>query len=367
MVTPKEFRRHLHQNPELSFQEFETSEFIKRELTAAGLEWQPIARTGLLVRISKGENRSRAVVLRADIDALPIQEQSGVEWESKSRGVMHACGHDIHSAILYGVLSRLKDADFDGSIFGLFQPAEESNPGGAQLVLAEEPFSDYDVVAVLGEHVEPELEVGELGFKQGRYMASNDEIYFSVVGRGGHAAMRTISQDSVSLAAKLILELTQLNSERIIISIGRVEALGATNVIPDVVSLQGTMRTFDAEVRGELKRRIKEICDSLAQEHDMQIEFTIKEGYPPVVNDEKLVERAIATAQQQGFAVKKLGLRATSEDFGRYCEKYPSLFYRLGVGRDSGRVHTASFNPDERAIDVGIEFMYSLALNFLKE
>ena len=366
MITPVEFRRHLHRNPELSFKEFESAEYIMSALKSAGIECERVAQTGVLARISKGERRERAIVLRADIDALPIREESGVEWSSNREGVMHACGHDIHAAVLYGALCRLLNEEFEGSVLGLFQPAEESNPGGAQLVLDENPFAGYDVVAVIGEHVEPELEVGELGFKAGKYMAGNDEIYFELSGRGGHAAMRHITQDTVSAASELILKLTSLNKRDLILSIGRVEALGATNVIPDKVSMQGTLRTFDEGMRRDVKCEIAKICEEQSARCSMNIEFKVKEGYPSVVNDVELTNRAIALAKSVGLKVKNLDLRATSEDFGRYCEKYPSLFYRLGVGGSSGRVHTSTFNPDEEAIDVGIDFMLRLGCDLLK-
>ncbi len=238
-MDPTVFRRHLHAHPELSFHEEATAAFIAEQLAAAGIECRSIAGTGILARI-EGRNPVSAgrpaVVLRADIDALPIAEQTGLPYRSQNEGVMHACGHDLHAAVLFGVLQRLAAApDFAGTVFGLFQPGEECNPGGASLVLAEKPFDGYDVRAVVGEHVEPQLEVGTLGFRAGNYLAANDELRFRLHGTGGHGALRQQLKDPVAAAARLITELLALNDAECVLSIGRVEAAGATNVVPDEV------------------------------------------------------------------------------------------------------------------------------------
>ena len=246
-----EFRRHLHAHPELSFREHQTAAFISARLSELGIENRPVAATGVLARIagSAAPDR-RAVVLRADIDALPIDEQTGLAWSSCNAGVMHACGHDIRAAVLYGVLQRLSAApDFRGTVFGLFQPGEECNPGGASLVLAEEPFAGYDVLAVLGEHVEPQIEVGSLGFRAGKYMAASDELRFRIHGTGGHGALRSQLKDPVAAGAELLTRLIALNAEECVLSIGRVEAAGATNVVPDDVRMEGTLRTLDERER----------------------------------------------------------------------------------------------------------------------
>ena len=216
----KDFRRELHRRAELSFEEHATAAFIAERLSEAGIEFRPIASTGLLARIEgRRGNNKRCVVLRADIDALPIAELTGVEWASGNAGVMHACGHDCHAAVLYGVLKRLQaDPDFEGTVLGLFQPGEECAPGGASLVLAEKPFDAYDVEAVIGEHVDADLEVGEIGFCPGKFMASADELYFTVKGVGGHAAMRSRIKDSVVAVADLIMRLNTLNSDVCVVS-----------------------------------------------------------------------------------------------------------------------------------------------------
>ncbi len=370
-MDPTVFRRHLHAHPELSFHEEATAAFIAEQLAAAGIECRPIAGTGVLARIEGRYPVSAgrpAVVLRADIDALPIAEQTGLAYTSQNEGVMHACGHDLHAAVLFGVLQRLAAApDFAGTVFGLFQPGEECNPGGASLVLAEKPFDGYDVLAVVGEHVEPQLEVGTLGFRAGKYMAANDELRFRLHGTGGHGALRQQLKDPVAAAARLITELLALNDAECVLSIGRVEAAGATNVVPDEVCLEGTLRTFDEDRRADLHRRIAELAAAVDGRHGTHTEVDIDRGYPCVVNDAALVALSTNLATRHDLLIKMLPLRTTAEDFGHYCRHYPSLFYRLGVGAAAGRTHTATFAPDERAIAVGIDFMHRLTLQILTD
>ena len=365
MITAVEFRRHLHRHPELSFEEVQTAEYIEQCLTEAGISHSRIAKTGVLAKIEGKGDLSKAVVLRADIDALPIEEQTGLEYASQRCGVMHACGHDIHAAVLYGVLLRLAEKpDFEGTIFGIFQPGEECNPGGASKVLEEKPFADYNVIAVIGEHTDSGLEVGELGFCKGEFMAANDELRFWVRGKGGHGAMRAQLNDTVVAAAHLVTMLNAVNDENTVLSIGKVVADGATNVIPDEVYMEGTMRCFSEEHRHTVWRIIEAAAQSVDAKFGTTTEVDINHGYPAVVSDDALVEKAIALATEKGVAVKMLEKRYTAEDFGHYCVKYPSLFYRLGVGTDAGRSHTSTFVPDERAIEVGVEFMEKLVRSF---
>ena len=357
-MTPVEFRRHLHRHPELSFRETESARFIAEALREAGIPCRPIAGTGVLAKIEGRGDLRRAVVLRADIDALPIREQSGASWSSENDGVMHACGHDIHAAVLYGTLLRLSaERNFEGTLFGIFQPGEESNPGGASKVLAENPFEGYTVLAVVGEHVEPALDAGTLGFRAGKYMASNDELRLTLEGAGGHAAMRAEHRDTVSAAAQLILHLTALNTPERVVSIGKVEAAGATNVIPDRVYMEGTMRTFDERERAEVKRRIEELAAANDASYGIRTRVHFTPGYPCVVNDPELIRQAVALAETEGIPFQMLPLRMTSEDFGFYGTRYPAIFYRLGVGPGAGKLHTSTFNPDEAAIPTGIRFM----------
>lgn len=369
-MTPIEFRRHLHRHPELSFREEQTARFIGDALTAEGIGWRPIAGTGILAQIegTRAVATRQAAVLRADIDALPIDEAVDCEWRSQKQGVMHACGHDMHAAVLFGVLVRLqRDRDFAGTVFGLFQPAEECNPGGALAVLAENPFEGYEVKAVIGAHVEAGMEVGSFGFCAGKFMASNDELRLTVKGKGGHAAMREKLTDPVVAAAETVLRLWQLNGTECVVSTGRIAADGATNVIPDEVKTEGTMRTYDETLRADTKRAIMRIAAETDSKYGTSTVVEISEGYPCVVNDGKLTETAVQTAVESGFEVVRLPRRATSEDFGRYGLLYPSLFYRFGVGRNSGATHTSRFDPDERAADCGIAFMEKLVRRIVNE
>ena len=362
MITAVEFRRHLHRHPELSFAEVQTATYIEQCLDEAGISHSRIAETGVLAKIEGKGNLSKAVVLRADIDALPIEEQTGLEYASENRGVMHACGHDIHAAVLYGVLLRLaENHDFEGTIFGLFQPGEECNPGGASKVLQEEPFAGYEVIAVIGEHTDSSLEVGELGFCKGEFMAANDELRFWVRGKGGHGAMRSELNDTVVAASHLVTILNAVNDENTVLSIGKIVADGATNVIPDEVYMEGTFRCFSEEHRRTVWRIIEAAAQSVDAKFGTTTEVDINHGYPAVVSNEELVDKALAVADESGIVAKMLDKRYTSEDFGFYCVQYPSLFYRLGVGTTAGRSHTSTFAPSEEAIEVGIDFMEKLA------
>ncbi len=362
MITAVEFRRKLHRHPELSFNEVQTATYIEQALTEAGIPHSRIADTGVLAKIEGKGDLSKAVVLRADIDALPIEEQTGLEYASQSCGVMHACGHDIHAAVLYGVLVRLAEKrDFEGTIFGVFQPGEECNPGGASKVLAEKPFADYNVVAVIGEHTDSGLEVGELGFCKGEFMAANDELRFWVRGKGGHGAMRAQLNDTVVAAAHLVTMLNAVNDENTVLSIGKIVADGATNVIPDEVYMEGTFRCFSEEHRRTVWHIIEAAAQSVDAKFGTTTEVDINHGYPAVVSDEELVDKALTLATEMGITTKILEKRYTSEDFGFYCVEYPSLFYRLGVGSEAGRSHTSTFAPSEDAIEVGINFMEALA------
>ncbi len=363
------FRRHLHAHPELSFEELQTHDFISEQLTHLGIEHRTIAKTGILAKIEGKGDLKRAVVLRADIDALPVEEAVEVEFKSQSKGVMHACGHDIHAAVLFGVLKELvQNPNFEGTIFGLFQPGEERNPGGASYVLAEEPFEGYDIVAVVGEHVEVMMPVGTFGFREGKYMASSDEIRFYVNGVGGHGAMRGKLKDPVQAAAIFLGKMLALNREDLVLSIGRFIAEGATNVIPQSVYLEGTMRHFNEEERAHSKELLVEFAREVDEEYGVNIEVDISHGFPCVVNTPELVATAKELAATK-YNVVDLPLRTTSEDFGFYTTRYPSLFYRIGAGADNytgGAPHTATFCPNEGSIEIGIELMVSIAQKLLQ-
>lgn len=366
-MTPVEFRRHLHAFPELSFEEFQTAAFIEQALAEEGISHRRIAKTGVLAYIDGNRKSNRAILLRADIDALPVCEATAVDFASKNEGVMHACGHDMHAAVLFGVLQQLnRNRDFEGRVFAIFQPGEECNPGGASLVLAEKPFEGYDVFAVVGEHVDSTLEVGCIGIKEGQFMASSDELRFWVRGKGGHAALRKSVCDTVTAAATLIVNLNALNGEDLVLSIGRVTGEGATNVIPDCVAMEGTMRTFDEQIRKSVKEQIAAIAASVDERFGTVTEVDINHGYPSVVNDGALCNVLQSVAAEAGVEVSELERRPMAEDFGYYCRQYPSLFYRLGVGRAAATSHTPYFMPNEDAIGVGVDIMLRLALQLMK-
>ena len=364
-----EFRRELHKYPELSFQEHRTQQFILDALAAEGIAAERIASTGVLAKIEgRRGNLKRAVVLRADIDALPIVEQNDVVYRSQNEGVMHACGHDMHAAVLFGVLRELnKERNFEGTLFGIFQPGEELNPGGASLVLKEEPFRDYTVAAVIGEHIDAHLEVGEVGICPGVFMASNDELRLYVKGRGGHAARRAEINDTVTAMADMVVRTTKLNTPDSVVSVGRVIAEGATNVIPDRVYAEGTMRTFDEAERERIHALLRSNAREVEQCYGVEVEVDISRGYPSVKNDVMLAYEAMIVAADEGIAVREMQRLTTAEDFGYYTEHYPSLFFRLGVGAQAGGSHTATFLPDEAALAVGERMMRRMALHILNK
>lgn len=376
------FRRHIHANPELSFREYETAEYIESVLDSFGIPHSRIAGTGVLARIEGRGELSEAIVLRADIDALPVHEKNTCDFASANDGVMHACGHDTHAAVLLGVLSilnRHKDV-VRGTVFGLFQPGEEVNPGGASLVLAEDPFKEYNVRAVIGEHIDPELPTGIFGFRPGKYMASSDEVRITVRGEGGHAAMPQKLKDPIPAAAEIILAAKSIPGENpdpslpSVLAIGKVIADGATNIIPDKVYMEGTFRAFDEEWRKAALDRLEKISEDIAGKYGVETEVNVGRGFPCVVNSPELVSAAIK--RTEGLlgkdSVVSLELRTTAEDFGFYTQKYPSLFYRFGAGgRDlststAGKLHSAHFNPDEDAFGYAVAVMVNLALNLVE-
>ena len=361
-MSPIEFRRELHRHPELSFAEHRTAEFIESALAGEGIACRRIAQTGVLAVLEGRGDTKRAVVLRADIDALPIAESTGLEYASENEGVMHACGHDMHAAVLFGALQKLNaERNFEGTIFGLFQPGEECTPGGASMVLAERPFDGYDVVAVIGNHTDSTLEVGQIGVCEGPFMASNDELRFYVRGRGGHGAMRDKIDDTVAAAANIVTRVNCLNDSDLVLSIGKVVADGVTNIIPDTVYMEGTMRTFDQQLRESIWAEVEAVAADVDRHFGTTTEVVVGHGYPSVINDGVLTDLVRGIAAEK-FEVVELARRYTAEDFGFYTTCYPSVFYRLGVGAAAGRSHTSTFAPDERAIAVGIELMTELAV-----
>ncbi len=373
-------RRELHRRPELSFRERETAERIARMLDGAGIPYRRVAGTGLLARVEGMAEGDACVVLRADIDALPVMEETGLEYASENPGVMHACGHDIHAACLMGTLLGLqRNRDrFGGAVLGLFQPGEETHPGGASLVLREGVLDGLYPVAVIGQHVAPELPTGTFGFRSGMYMASGDEIHITLRGTGGHGGLPHTLTDPVLAAAQLIVSLQQVVSRFVpaeipaVLSFGKIVADGATNVIPAEVYLAGTLRMMSEQWRAKAKKRIREIAEGVAAAYGVTAEVDIRDGYPNVVNDAEVTERVkrVAEVLVGRERVSELGLRMTAEDFGFYTQRFRSVFYRLGVGfpdgRKTGGLHTSTFVADEEAMVHGIALMTGAALECLR-
>ncbi len=373
-------RRHLHQYPELSFQEKKTAAWVANELRALDIEVQEgIAGTGVVGTI-KGKNPdSKTIALRADMDALPIMELNEVPYKSLNPGVMHACGHDVHTSALLGVaaiLQTLKN-DWEGTVRLVFQPGEERLPGGASLMIKEGVLVNPIPAAMLGQHVMPQLETGKVGFRPGRYMASTDELYMTIIGKGGHAAMPEYFVDPVIISAHILVALQQIVSRyanpRIpsVLSFGKVIAEGATNVIPNEVRLEGTFRTMNEEWRATAHDRMYKIATAVAESMGAKCEFEIRRGYPVLENNPELTLQARQSAIDFLGAdqVVDLDIWMAAEDFAYYTHHVPSCFYRLGTRNESKNivsgVHTPTFDIDENALETGTGLMTWLTLQQL--
>lgn len=373
-------RKELHQYPELSFQEFRTSAFLKTKLKSWGLEidkeW---VETGFTVVIDSG-NAGDTIALRADMDALPIQEKASIDYKSTHDGIMHACGHDVHSACLMGVAKILNETkgNWKGRVVLIFQPGEEKLPGGASLMIEEGLLSHYNPTKIIAQHVYPEFEVGQVGFRSGMYMASADEIYLTVKGKGGHAALPHQNIDSVVIAANIICQLQQLSSRfapptlPTVLSFGKIIGEGATNVIPPEVRIEGTLRTFNEEWRGKFHEQIRNICQSVASASGAECDVDIQVGYPFLVNNESVTEQSVKSAKAylDNKNVEQLDLRMTAEDFSYFSQQVPSCFYRLGVGNHAKginkSVHHPEFAIDEKALEIGMGLMAYIAVSQLQ-
>ena len=380
-------RRQLHQHPELSFCEKETAELIKRVLASKDIEYQSdVAGTGVVAtikglssRAQRGTSSKKTVALRADIDALPIQEAADLPFRSVNEGVMHACGHDAHTAMLLGVAMILNDLrdQFSGTVKLIFQPGEEKLPGGASLMIKEGVLDDVDMI--IAQHVYPDLPSSEVGFHAGPYMASSDEVNITVKGRGGHAAKPAERDNALLAAAKIVSELSRLYPEKDLnacksnglLTFGSLIADGTYNVVPSEVTMKGTMRTFDENKRKLLKDNILMVANDVAKEFGCKADVVIEQGYPSLKNDEKLTEKCSALAKDYlgDSKVKELPQLMTAEDFAWYSQKVPACFYRLGTanpakGIDS-KQHTATFNIDEESMKIGMEIMSYLTINLL--
>ncbi len=374
-------RRHLHKHPELSFSEYQTSQFIQDKLKEYGIPFTSgFVKTGILGRIDGGKGQGGVVALRADMDALPISEDSTLPFKSINDGVMHACGHDAHTASLLGtakILNTLK-REWGGTVLLIFQPGEEVSPGGAKLMMEEGIFKDISPDVIIGQHVLPEMESGHVGFKEGMYMASGDEVHITVKGKGGHAAMPHMLNDTVLIASQIVVNLQQVASRfvpagiPVVLSFGRMIAEGATNIIPEEVKIAGTFRIMDEGWRAKVKEKIKDIVTGTAGSMGAEAEIDIKDGYPVVFNDSDITKRAVAVAQDflGRDSVEEMDIRMTAEDFGFFSKAYPTVFYRFGVkreGEETGRLHTSTFNLNEEALRTASGTMATIALEFLKK
>jgi amidohydrolase len=371
-------RRHIHQHPELSFQEEATGKFIAERLRGMGIAVRDgIAGTGV-IGVVKGKEGGGCICLRADIDALPIQEAIELPYRSMNAGVMHACGHDAHTAMVLGagrILHALRD-EWSGTVLLLFQPGEEKVPGGASLVLEEGALRGPGPMAILGQHVTPELETGKVGFHAGPFMASSDELYVTVKGRGGHAASPEKLIDPILIAARLLLalkdEFERYRQDRpLVLGFGKVVADGATNVVPNEVRIAGTLRTFDEEQRAELHEWLPRWSDEFCKVHGGSCEFEVRRGYPVLVNDDALTARMRQAAEEflDPENVVEMPRRMGSEDFAFYTQVMPGSFHRLGTGNPKTTLkglHTPDFNIPEEAMAIGVGVMVAGALAELR-
>ena len=373
-------RRHLHENPELSFEEYNTASFVAGKLEEYGLfPVKGIGGNGIVALVEGNEPASKVIALRADMDALPILEQNNVPYKSKNEGVMHACGHDVHTASLLGaarILSQLK-SELNGTIKLIFQPGEEKIPGGASLMIKDGVLKDPAPTQIIGQHVMSQLEVGKVGFRSGMYMASADEIYVRVKGKGGHAAMPDSNIDPILIASHIIVALQQIVSRHAnpktptVLSFGKISGNGATNIIPDEVYLEGTFRTLDEVWRKTAHNKMKFMAESIARGMGAEIEFKILNGYPFLQNNDALTEFSkMAAVEYMGEDnVVDLDIWMAAEDFAYFSQTVDACFYRLGVRNESkgitSSVHTPTFNIDENALETGAGLMAWIAFKNL--
>ncbi len=373
-----ETRRHLHSHPELSFHEVETGKFIAGKLAGYGIRHEHGWGENGVVAYIEGKNpASKTIALRADIDALPIAEMNDVPYKSQNQGVMHACGHDVHSASLLGAARILHElrSEFEGTIKLIFQPAEERLPGGASILIAEGVLENPAPANILGQHVLPALATGKVGFRPGMFMASADELYVTVKGKGGHGAVPHDCVDPVLIASHIVVALQQIVSRNAnpivptVVTFGKINSTGgSTNVIPNEVKMEGTFRTMDEEWRSKAHGLMKKMAETLAESMGGHCDFRIERGYPFLKNDEVL------TLRSRQHAVEYLGdenvvdlpMRMTAEDFAYYSQKIPACFYRLGTGNMAkgitSPIHTDTFDVDEDSLLVGMGLMSWLAV-----
>jgi amidohydrolase len=374
-------RRHFHKHPELSYEETETSSFIADWLTDNGINFRKgIAGTGIIGTIAGTARGEKVIALRAEMDALPITERKKNDYSSINPGKMHACGHDAHMAMLLGTTKLLNSIrnQFGGTILLIFQPGEEKSPGGARLMIESGALKNPKPDIVIAQHILPELETGKVGYKSGRYMASCDEIYITITGKGGHAALPGLTTDQIYIASNLVIRLKNSFSEQqaikkipTVLGIGRISGEGATNVIPEKVFISGTFRTFDEKWRAEGQALIRQIAADTGNEFSVEIDVNIAEGYPVLHNDEKLTSAAISYSEELlgKDKIEAYDVRMSSDDFSFYSALAPSLYYRIGIRKKDSemlKLHTADFDIDEAGLETGVANLSWLVYNFLR-
>jgi amidohydrolase len=375
-----QYRRHLHTHPELSFQEYETSAFIKARLDELGIAWKAMAGTGVVALIKGEQPSDHVIALRADMDALPITEANNVAYASVNQGVMHACGHDVHTSSLLGTATLLQSmrTQFGGTVKLIFQPAEEKLPGGASLMIKEGVLKDPVPEIVIGQHVSPILEAGKIGIRSGKFMASMDELIVTVRGKGGHGAQPHLNIDPVMISAQILVALQQLVSRMAnptlptVLSFGKVIANGAINVIPNEVYLEGTFRTLDEGWRAEAHGRMKKMAQSIAESMGGSCDFKIQRGYPFLINEEKLTGQVTALAAEflGERNIEAMDIWMAAEDFAYYSQETDACFYLLGIGNKekgiTSSLHTPTFDVDEKALITSVGLMTYIAVKQLE-
>ncbi len=373
-------RRYLHQNPELSFHEFNTSRFIKSKLDELQIPWRSVAGTGVLAEINGNLGTGKVVALRADIDALAIEDKKICDYRSQNKGIMHACGHDAHTSMLLGVAYLLKkiQPNLKGTVKLIFQPAEEIIPGGAIQVINDGALIEPDVDLIIGQHVTPLLPAGKVGIRKGIFMASMDEISILIKGKGGHGAEPHRVIDPVLAASSAVVMLQQLVSRKnnpatpSVLSFGKFIANGTINIIPDEVVIEGTFRTMNEKWRGEALQKIRQITSSIVEGLGCSCEIKIRNGYPSLSNPVNIVEK---TEEYMKNFLGELNIVDSeiwmaSEDFSYYAEATNSIFYLLGVGYKGAKatpLHTSQFDINEDALEVGIGLMAYITLKYLAD
>lgn len=375
-----DFRRHLHANPELSFKEFETSAYVEAQLRSFGItQIEKKAGTGWVVLIEGKNPTKKIIALRGDMDALPIQEANDVPYKSTKDGVMHACGHDVHTASLLGAARILHEVrnEFEGTVKLLFQPGEELIPGGASLMIKDKALENPRPSGIIGQHVMPLVPVGKVGFRKGMYMASADELYMTVRGKGGHGAMPESVIDPVLITSHIIVALQQIVSRNAnpkiptVLSFGKITANGATNIIPSEVKVEGTFRTLDEEWRSKANKQMVKLAEGIAEAMGGSVEFEVRRGFPFLKNAPELTDKAMNAAKDYlgEENVVDLDIWMAAEDFSYYTQEIDGCFYRLGTGNEAkgitSGVHTPTFDIDEDALEIGSGLMAWLAISEL--